>query len=247
MTKQEVKQRIEKLRKEINHYRYLYHVLDTQEISDPALDSLKHELYELEQEYPEFITLDSPTQRVGGKPLDKFEKVHHQSPMLSIEDIFSQEELIDWQERIQKLVPYEKLDYFAELKIDGFAMSLIYKNGIFVQGSTRGDGLIGENVTQNLKTIEAIPLKLETSNLKTSLPKKIVVRGEIFITRKEFEKINKEQIKKGIKEAISDKNFKEKVKKCQNPYGDGKTGPRIAGVLSKIRINKKLLQKKITY
>jgi len=209
MTKQEVKQRIEKLRKEINHHRYLYHVLDTQEISDPALDSLKHELYGLEQKYPEFITPDSPTQRVGGKPLDKFEKVHHQSPMLSIEDIFSKEELIGWQERIQKLVPHEKLDYFAELKIDGFAMSLIYKNGIFVQGSTRGDGLIGEDVTLNLKTIESIPLKLEIHGKMPSQEMEnrtrrliengeIEVRGEVYMDRHAFEKANKERKKQGL-------------------------------------------------
>ncbi len=134
MDKPQAKQRIEKLKKEINHHRYLYHVLDTQEISDAGLDSLKHELYKLEQEYPEFITPDSPTQRVGGKPLDKFEKVRHKVPMLSIEDVFSEEELKDWQERIQKLVPHERFDYFAELKIDGFAISLVYKNGVFVEG-----------------------------------------------------------------------------------------------------------------
>jgi len=161
MTRQEAKQRIEKLKKEINRHRYLYHVFDRQEISDAALDSLKHELYQLEQQSPELITADSPTQRVGGQPLEKFSKVRHSVPMLSLEDAFSPEELTAWQERIQKLVPSQKLDYFAELKVDGFAVTLEYENGIFVRGSTRGDGQIGEDVTQNLKTIESIPLRLE--------------------------------------------------------------------------------------
>ena len=209
MTKEEVKKRIEKLKKEINYHRYLYHVLDRQEISDAALDSLKHELYKLEQEYPKFITLDSPTQRVGGKALDKFVKVRHKMPMLSIEDVFDEEEVKDWQERIQKLVPHEKLDYFAELKIDGFAISLVYKNGVFIEGSTRGDGVIGENVTQNLKTIESIPLKLEVHG---KMPNKkieekveelighgeIEVRGEVYMDKGVFERANKERKKHGL-------------------------------------------------
>ncbi len=216
MNKLEAKKRIEKLKKEINRHRYLYHVLDSQEISDAALDSLKHELYKLEQEHPEFIMSDSPTQRVGGKPLEKFEKVSHKVPMLSIEDVFSEEELKAWQERIQKLVPAspaggsrEKPDYFTEMKIDGFAISLIYKNGIFAQGSTRGNGLIGENVTQNLKTIESMPLKLHIHGklpnkkiekiVKLLIEKgKIEIRGEVYMTKKAFERINKERKKQGF-------------------------------------------------
>ncbi len=209
MSKKQAKQRIKKLRDEINRYRYAYHVLDKSLISDAALDSLKHELYELEQEYPEFITLDSPTQRVGGKPLAKFEKVYHEIPMLSIEDVFSEEELNDWKNRIQKLVPEKKLDYFAELKIDGFGISLVYKNGIFIQGSTRGNGKVGENVTQNLKTIESIPLKLEihskllNKKIKervNSLIKKgrIEIRGEVYMSKRAFEKANKQRKKEGL-------------------------------------------------
>jgi len=202
------KERIEKLKKEINYHRYLYHVLDKQEISDAALDSLKHELYLLEQKYPELITPDSPTQRVGGKPLDKFEKVPHRVPMISLEDAFSPEELYQWAERNQKLVPGEKLDYFVEPKVDGFAISLEYEKGIFVRGSTRGDGKIGEDVTQNLKTIESIPLKLE---IHQDLPKKIKkrleeviekghleVRGEVYMTITAFEKVNEERKKQGL-------------------------------------------------
>ena len=163
MVKEEAKKRIEKLKKVINHHRYLYHVLDRQEISDAALDSLKKELFNLEQKYPEFIAKDSPTQRVGGKTLEKFEKVRHPVPMLSFNDAFSEKDMEDWQERILKLLtPAEmsKIDFYCEPKLDGLAIELIYENWTFKVGSTRGDGIIGEEVTQNLKTIEAIPLRL---------------------------------------------------------------------------------------
>src|SRR3989344_3086701 len=126
MAKQEIKRRIEKLRTEINYHRYLYYVLDTQEISDAALDSLKHELYKLEQGNPEFITPDSPTQRVGGEPLDKFKKAHHKTRMISLEDAFSKQEMEEWEKRIKKFYPAGYYEYFGELKVDGFAISLIY-------------------------------------------------------------------------------------------------------------------------
>ena len=163
MTKSEAKKRIEKLKELINHHRYLYHVLDRQEISDAALYSLKKELFDLEQKYPKFTTPDSPTQRIGGRPLKKFEKVRHPKPMLSFQDAFSEKDMKDWIERIGKLLSEEekkKIDFFCELKIDGLAIELNYRDGILKTGSTRGDGIIGENVTQNLKTIGAIPLRL---------------------------------------------------------------------------------------
>lgn len=208
MTKQEAQKRIRKLREEINRHRYLYHVLDKIEISDAALDSLKHELFKLESEFPDLITPDSPTQRVGGEALDKFKKIAHSAPMLSLEDSFSLEEMEEWQKRVQKLVPGRKLDYFCELKLDGLAISLIYENGVLVQGATRGDGKIGEDVTQNVKTIEAIPLNLRIPE-KSELEKigldsrqahkvigaaqngRIEVRGEAIMTKKAFEKLNK--------------------------------------------------------
>lgn len=194
MTRQEAKQRIEKLKKAINHHRYLYHVLDKQEISSEALDSLKHELFQLEGQYPKLITSDSPTQRVAGKPLEGFKKVEHKIPMLSIEDIFSGAELQDWEDYLEKLAPNETFEYFCEPKIDGFAVSLIYRNSIFTIGSTRGTGLMGEDVTQNLKTIESIPLSL----LKPGFFKKpgflptLEVRGEVYMEKKDFERFNKE-------------------------------------------------------
>jgi DNA ligase (NAD+) len=204
MDKQEAKNRIDKLKEEINHHRYLYHVLDRQEISDAALDSLKHELYQLEQKFPELLTVDSPTQRVGGKPLSKFNKIKHQVPMLSIEDVFNFQELESWQKRIQKLVPGSQLDYFAEVKMDGLAVSLIYENGLLNQAATRGDGKIGEDVTQNIKTIDAIPLKLRNSS--TNLEGRIEVRGEVFMSKKVFTKLNKEQEKNNKKVFANPRN-----------------------------------------
>jgi len=227
MTKSEARKRIEKLKKLINYHRYLYHVLDRQEISEAALDSLKKELFDLEQKYPEFRTPDSPTQRVGGKPLEKFEKVHHPQPMLSFNDAFSEKDMKDWEERIKKLLTkeeIEKLEYFCELKFDGLAIELIYENGILKTGATRGDGIIGEDVTQNLKTIEAIPLRLRdkqdvrkdlekeglkevAETLKKQGLKKVVARGEALISKKEFERINKMQEKKGLPKYANPRNI----------------------------------------
>jgi DNA ligase (NAD+) len=218
MTKGEAKKRIEKLKKVINHHRYLYHVLNKQEISDSALDSLKHELYKLEQQFPEFITPDSPTQRVAGQPLKEFKKVEHKIPMLSIEDIFSERELQDWEDYLKRLEPTAKFEYFAELKIDGFAITLIYQNGIFMTGATRGNGRVGEDVSQNLKTIESIPLKLEIrggisdkkieENLRKLIRKGIIeIRGEVYMEKKAFEKFNKELEKKGQKPYANPRNL----------------------------------------
>ena len=209
MDKQQIKQRIAKLKKLINYHRYLYHVLDKQEMSDASLDSLKHELNQLEQQYPDLISLDSPTQRIGGQALDKFKKVKHQKRMLSLNDVFSDEDLKAWQERIQKLVPSQKLKYFSELKIDGFAIALIYQDGVLIQGATRGDGQVGEEVTQNLKTIDSIPLKLEIHQKLSSkiiqdkvekllVKGRIEIRGEVYMSKKDFEKINQEREKKGL-------------------------------------------------
>ncbi|MDD5071725.1 MAG: NAD-dependent DNA ligase LigA [Patescibacteria group bacterium] len=245
MNKVDIKKRIAKLKKEIDHHRYLYHVLDKIEISDAALDSLKNELAKLERENPEFITADSPTQRVGGKPLDKFVKVVHSRPMMSLFDSFSEEDMKDWEERIEKLIPPAplskggnnltplhpppagrralskggKFDYYCELKLDGLAVTLKYKKGVFIQGATRGDGKVGEDVTQNLKTIESIPLRLrepQESELKkigleagqikrvlAALEKgEIEVRGEAVMTRQVFNELN-EKYKKESKPQLA--------------------------------------------
>lgn len=244
MTKKEAQERIVQLKKLINHHRYLYHVLDRQEISEAALDSLKKELFDLEQIYPEFITSDSPTQRVGGRPLEKFGKTKHPQPMLSFNDAFSEEDMHDWLARISKLLTEEERKlltapphnparggtgsggFYCELKIDGLAIELIYGNEILNIGSTRGDGITGENITQNLKTIEAIPLGLREKREavhalkyegvrpeiiaaveKHDFKKPIIVRGEVFIQKKEFEKVNREQQKLGLSTYANPRNL----------------------------------------
>ncbi len=142
MTKQEAKQRIEKLRKEIDHHRYLYHVLDRIEISDSALDSLKHELATLEQQFPDLITASSPTQRVGGEPLGQFQKVHHRQPMLSMDDVFTSVEVEQWLKRISKLIPEgSPKTYYCEVKLDGLAVRLRYRHGVLELAATRGIGM----------------------------------------------------------------------------------------------------------
>ncbi len=205
MTKHQAVERIKKLRAEIDRHRYLYHVLDKQEISDGALDSLKHELFKLEQQYPDLITADSPTQRVGGEPLAKFKKVRHSRPVISIEDAFSLEEIQDWQERNEKLLKEKITSYFGELKMDGLAIVLTYEQGLLVRGATRGNGLAGEEVTSNLRTIESIPLRLEKIN--QSLPAYLEVRGEVVIYKKELERINLEQQAKGLSVFANPRNL----------------------------------------
>ncbi len=187
MNKAETKQRIEKLRQEIEDLRYRYHVLDDPNVSDDIYDSLSRELKVLEDQYPEFKDPFSPTDRVAGKPLDKFVKVKHDVRMLSLNDAFSLEELEAWEKRIKRLLPEaSSLEYFCELKLDGLSVSLIYEKGNFVRGATRGDGFIGEDVTQNLKTIRAIPLKL-----RSPFPEFIEVRGEGLMSRKVLAELNK--------------------------------------------------------
>lgn len=200
-------ERIEKLKAEINKYRYAYHVEDKSIISDEALDSLKKELFDLENQYPEFVTPDSPTQRIGGKPLAAFTKVKHERPMLSLNDAFSRKDMEEWIERAENYLGRKlgNASYYCELKIDGLAIELVYENGILVQGSTRGDGLIGEDVTQNLKTVEAIPLSLNPKP-HTLIPERLIVRGEVFLTTREFERINIEQIARGEKMYANPRN-----------------------------------------
>ena len=198
------KARIEKLKTLINDYRYHYHVLDESIMSEAAADSLKHELSQLEEQYPEFITPDSPTQRVAGKPLDKFQKVTHASRMISLADVFSESEIRDWVARNYKLVDQgTEFTFFTDIKMDGLAMSLHYENGIFQQAVTRGDGLVGEDVTMNVKTIQNIPLKLNLENP----PEHLEVRGEVIIFKQDFEKLNQMQAKLGEKPFANPRNL----------------------------------------
>ena len=202
--KSAAKARIEKLKELINDYRYHYHVLDESIMSEAAADSLKHELSQLEEQYPEFITPDSPTQRVAGKPLDKFQKVTHASRMISLADVFSESEIRDWVARNYKLVDRgTEFTFFTDIKMDGLAMSLHYENGIFKQAVTRGDGLVGEDVTMNVKTIQNIPLKLNLDNP----PEHLEVRGEVIIFKQDFEKLNQMQDKLGEKPFANPRNL----------------------------------------
>lgn len=202
--KSAAKARIEKLKELINDYRYHYHVLDESIMSEAAADSLKHELSQLEEQYPEFITPDSPTQRVAGKPLDKFQKVTHASRMISLADVFSESEIRDWVARNYKLVDQGiEFTFFTDIKMDGLAMSLHYENGIFKQAVTRGDGLVGEDVTMNVKTIQNIPLKLNLDNP----PEHLEVRGEVIIFKQDFEKLNQMQDKLGEKPFANPRNL----------------------------------------
>lgn len=192
MTKSHAAERIKKLRREIDAYRYQYHVLNRLEISEAALDSLKHELYTLEQEYPDLVTKDSPTQRVAGAALPGFKKVTHQVPMLSIEDSFSREETEEWLKRMQKLKPHASFDFYAELKMDGLAVSIVYEDGALAYAATRGDGRVGEDVTHNIRTIEAVPL-----TLRKKISGRVEIRGEVYMTKTQLEKLNRALKKKG--------------------------------------------------
>ena len=186
MNKAEAEARILKLRELINDYRYHYHVLDESIMSEAVADSLKHELATLEAEFPELVTPDSPTQRVAGKALDKFSKVTHEKRMISLADVFSRDEVMEWIRRNEKLVPGGKIqEFFTDIKMDGLACALKYKDGIFVQAVTRGDGLVGEDVTLNVKTIQNIPLRILRDG-------DVEVRGEIIIFKKDFEKLSNE-------------------------------------------------------
>ncbi|MBP5512356.1 NAD-dependent DNA ligase LigA [Candidatus Saccharibacteria bacterium] len=204
MEKQDAEKRILKLRELINDYRYHYHVLDESTMSEAAADSLKHELSKLEEQYPDLITPDSPTQRVAGRPLDKFTKVTHERRMISLADVFSEDEVREWVVRNYKLVPANtKFEFFTDIKMDGLAMSLHYRNGILERAVTRGDGLVGEDVTMNVRTIENIPLKLRGDNV----PEVVEARGEVVIFKADFERLNEEQKKKGEKPYANPRNL----------------------------------------
>ena len=215
ITLQEAQKRVLKLREEINYHRYNYHVLDQETMSEAALDSLKNELFLLENEYPELITADSPTQRVSGEPLDKFVKAVHSQPMISLFDAFSEEDMQAWEERNGNFLKRSlNEDYYCELKLDGLAISLKYEQGVLQQASTRGDGKVGENVTGNVKTIASIPLQLrrptdkELKDLDFSKDEISTIfdlldhgtlefRGEAIMTKKVFAELNKKYAQLG--------------------------------------------------
>ena len=185
-----VKLRIRKLTEQINTLRYRYHVLDDPAVTDEIYDSLTQELLRLEKDYPQFKLKNSPTERVGGVALDKFEKITHPTRMLSLNDAFTKEDVQDWVIRVQKILPNEKFEYFCEVKFDGLAISLRYKQGELTVAATRGDGFVGENVTNNIRTISSVPLDLGSK-------KDIEIRGEVVMTKEMWKRLNEQNEKEG--------------------------------------------------
>ncbi len=186
------RERVEKLRQLINEYRYAYHVLDESTMSEAAADSLKHELVQLEEAYPELVTPDSPTQRVAGLALDKFVKVAHQTPMISLADVFDRQEIEAWIQRMQRALPQVYDQYLCDIKMDGLACSLVYEDGVLIQAITRGDSRIGEDVTTNVRTIQNVPLRLR-GNQKFAhfLRGRTEIRGEIVMYKTDFDQLNR--------------------------------------------------------
>ncbi len=197
MNEEQAKKKIEKLRQEINYHNYRYYVLDNPVISDYEYDQLLRELENLEKQFPHLITPTSPTQRVGAPPLEKFEEVRHTFPMLSLANAFEEEEVKEFDARVKRFLETPKdIEYCAELKVDGVAVELAYEGGHFLKGSTRGDGFVGEDVTQNLKTVKSIPLSLIPAKEKR-LPSRLEVRGEVYLPIKPFQELNQQRERSG--------------------------------------------------
>jgi len=203
----ELAARVENLRQRINHHNYKYYVLDQPEIEDAAYDRLYRELVDLEHAHPELITPDSPTQRVGDLPLKEFQTVEHPVRLYSLDNVFDESELVAWEKRIERLLDQDEnsIDYVAELKIDGLAVSLLYEHGRFVRGATRGNGIMGEDITQNLKTIKSIPLKIPVEG-NIQVPARMEVRGEVFMPKEAFIKLNQERSLQGEAEFANPRN-----------------------------------------
>jgi DNA ligase (NAD+) len=195
----QAKARIKELQEKIDYHNYRYHVLDEPEIDDPVFDNMMRELESLEQLHPELLDPDSPSQRVGGKPLVEFRAVEHKIPMLGLDNAFSKDEIVDYDRRVRKLSGLEIIEYLCELKIDGLAVSLEYERGLLIRGSTRGDGFVGEDITLNLRTLKQIPLQLpEALTLE--------VRGEVYISKGDFEKLNLQRAGKGLPYFVNPRN-----------------------------------------
>jgi DNA ligase (NAD+) len=197
----EAKRRVEELREQVNHHDYRYYVLDDPEVSDAEYDELMRELRKLEEEFPELITEDSPTQRVSGRPAELFAPAPHRAPMLSLDNAFSWEELNAWGKRVEREVG-RRSDFVCELKIDGLAVALLYEDGHYVRGATRGDGYTGEDITANIRTIRQIPVRLR----EKKPPKVLEVRGEVYLPVKAFEKLNERLVENGQRAFANPRN-----------------------------------------
>ena len=194
----DVQKEIEKLREEIRYHEHRYYVLDEPEISDVKFDELVHRLQKMESDHPELVTPDSPTQRVGGQPAEEFVKVRHSAPMLSLDNTYSVDDLQDFDRRVRELSGRSHVPYVAELKLDGLSMALTYEDGVLTRGLTRGDGVTGEDVTQNVKTIRSVPLRVDSRRLSAiSHAKRFEVRGEVIMTHNSFREANEQREKNG--------------------------------------------------
>jgi len=198
-----LQQQVDRLRRELRHHEYQYHVLDAPEVPDAEYDRLMQQLRQIESEYPELVTSDSPTQRVGARPLSAFESVQHEVPMLSLDNVFDETSFLAFIRRVnERLSGTSDIDYCCELKLDGLAVSLLYEEGILTRAATRGDGATGENITQNIRTIKSIPLSLTGDNI----PRRLEVRGEVFMRQKGFESLNEKARQKGGKVFANPRN-----------------------------------------
>ena len=204
----QARERLARLRDLINDYRYHYHVLDESTMSEAAADSLKHELSELEAEFPDLITPDSPSQRVAGEPLPGFRQIAHSTRMLSLNDVFNRGEVGAWVERINKLAPGREHEFFTDVKMDGFACALVYENGRYTQAITRGDGFVGEDVTANVATLDSVPPILRrTPGFEQFLTGRTEIRGEIIIFKQDFAALNKKRIAEGLPQFANPRNL----------------------------------------
>jgi DNA ligase (NAD+) len=203
-----IEKKIEALREKIRHHEYRYYVLDDPEISDADFDALMNELKRIEAEHPELVTPDSPTQRVGGKPREGFVKAKHSSPMLSLDNAYSEEELRDWERRVHELSGQTDLEYMCELKLDGMSLALVYSDGRLERGITRGDGSVGEDVTLNVRTVRSIPLSIPKDKLKKAgISADFEVRGEMLMPLAAFRKLNEERERQGLATFANPRNF----------------------------------------
>src|SRR6266568_6399194 len=199
MPPKDIGKKIEFLREQIRRHEYLYYVLDNPEISDAEFDKLINELKKVEAEHPDLITPDSPTQRVGGKPREGFVKARHSSPMLSLDNTYSEEELRNWERRVHELTGRQDIEYVCELKLDGMSLALHYENGKLARGITRGDGTIGEDVTLNVRTVRSVPLSIGRDALKKAgIPPEFETRGEMLMPLSAFRRMNEEREQKGL-------------------------------------------------
>jgi len=204
----DVEKRTEALREKIRHHEHLYYVLDNPEISDVEFDKLMQQLKDLESEHPSLVTPDSPTQRVGGKPREGFVKVRHSTPMLSLDNTYSEEELRGWERRVHELTGRSDVDYVCELKLDGMSLALVYEEGKLARGVTRGDGSVGEDVTLNVRTVRSIPLSIPKERLKKAgIPADFEVRGELLMPTASFKRINEERERNGLSTFANPRNF----------------------------------------